>query len=283
MKTYVFPGQGSQKKGMGKDLFDRYRDITETANRILGYDIKTLCVDDPEKKLDFTQYTQPALYVVNALHYLQKCEADDTAPDFVAGHSLGEYNALHAAGGFDFETGLRLVQKRGALMAEAPGGAMAAVIGLEASQVEKVLADNDFHQIDVANYNTPVQVVISGPETLIADAKAIFKEAGAHYIKLNVSAAFHSSYMQRARDAFAQYLDEFDYADLKIPVISNVHAQPYTSGDAIKPNLADQLRSPVKWTDSMRYLLNQGDMTFEEIGHGTILTNMIKKIKAAVP
>ncbi len=161
-ECFIFPGQGSQEKGMGKQLFEAYPELTKVADHILGYSIENLCLADSRQVLDHTEYTQPALYVVNALSYLHEREIRGLEPGFLAGHSLGEYSALFAAGVFDFETGLRLVQKRGALMAEAKGGGMAAVIGMDAPQTMKVLSDSGLDSIDIANINSPQQTVISG-------------------------------------------------------------------------------------------------------------------------
>ncbi len=278
LKTFVFPGQGSQVKGMGGDLFDEFKNHIESADKILGYSIKELCMIDPKKQLNLTQFTQPALYVVNSLSYLKRISETNESPDFVAGHSLGEYSALFAAGAVDFETGLILVKKRGELMGRASGGAMAAVIGLDESAIEHLLKGNDLTQIDIANLNTPKQIVISGLKEDIARAQSIFTKAGSHYIPLNVSAAFHSRYMQEAKDEFEIFLEDFEFSDLKIPLIANVNARPYQHAE-IRKNLSNQLRSSVKWTDSIRYLMGKGDMQFEEIGHGTILTRMIEKIR----
>ena len=153
--VYLFPGQGSQAVGMGQEVLDSYDEYIHKTDDILGYSIKSLCLEDPDSRLNLTQYTQPALFVVNSLLFLQKTEETQKKPDFVAGHSLGEYTALFAAGAFDFETGVRLVQKRGELMAEATGGGMAAVIGLGADAVRNVLSSSGFDTIDVANFNSP--------------------------------------------------------------------------------------------------------------------------------
>ncbi|QDH19798.1 ACP S-malonyltransferase [Saccharibacillus brassicae] len=282
MKTYVFPGQGSQAKGMGEGLFEAFPDLVEKADAILGYSIRTLCLDNPEGKLRFTQYTQPALYVVNALTYLKKLRDGNPKPDFLAGHSLGEYNAILAAGGFDFETGLKLVKKRGELMSRASGGAMAAVVGLIEDQIKAVLVNNKLTEIDIANLNTTTQIVISGNKDDIDRAKPYFEREGADYIPLNVSAAFHSRHMQEAKDEFEQYLKEFSYSELTIPVISNVTARPYNPAK-IMSNLAEQLCSSVRWTDSIRYLIRQGGMEFEELGPGGVLSKIIAKIKVEAP
>ncbi|SFJ70066.1 ACP S-malonyltransferase [Thermoflavimicrobium dichotomicum] len=278
MVTFMFPGQGSHVKGIGGTLFDEFPDYTAIADKVLGYSIKELCLYDPEKKLGKTQFTQPALYVVNALSYLKKVLETGRKPDFVVGHSLGEYNALFAAGAFDFETGLKLVKKRGELMGQARDGGMAAVIGLQDEKVEAILRENGFSTIDIANYNTPTQIVISGPLDDIEKAGDAFSEAGAMYIPLNVSGAFHSRYMKAAQTEFERYLDQFTFSELSIPVISNCKARPYTYGE-LKTNLVKQIVHSVKWTESIRYLMGLGEMTFEEIGPGDVLTKLVQKIR----
>ena len=278
MKTFVFPGQGSQQKGMGGALFDEFNDLTAKADQVLGYSIKRLCLEDPDEVLGQTQYTQPALYTVNALSYLRKIEESEKKPNCVAGHSLGEYNALFAAGAFDFETGLRLVQKRGALMSQARGGGMAAVIGLSAEKVEEVIAKNNLGTIQIANYNSPSQIVISGPSTDMGRVNTLFESAGGRYIPLNVSGAFHSRCMDSAKKEFKEFIDAFTFSTLTIPVISNVSARPYKPED-VKKNLTDQITHSVKWTESIRYLMGRGEMEFEEVGPGKVLTRLIQTIK----
>jgi len=279
MTAYVFPGQGAQVKGMGEKLFDEFAEFTEKADKILGYSLKELCLKDPEQKLNFTQYTQPALYVVNALTYYKKRQEINKKPDFLAGHSLGEYNALLAANIFDFETGLRLVKKRGEIMGRTDGGAMAAVVGLPKESIEEIFVKYNLTGIDISNLNTRTQIVISGYKEDIEKAKSIFENEGGRYIILKVSAAFHSRYMQGAKEEFEQYLKKFDFSDFSIPVISNLTAQPYDS-NCIIHNLSNHLRFPVNWADSIRYIMNQGEVKFEEVGPGHILTNMIEKIKS---
>jgi trans-AT polyketide synthase/acyltransferase/oxidoreductase domain-containing protein len=281
MKAFVFPGQGSQYKGMGKGLFEEFPELVLSADKILGYSIKELCLEDPESKLGFTNYTQPALYTVNALTYLKKCKDSNEKPDFVAGHSLGEYNALHAAGTFDFETGLRLVQKRGELMSQATGGGMAAIIGLKEKDIQDILLREGLNQIDIANYNCPSQTVISGPREYILQAKPIFESnPGVKlYSVLNVSGAFHSRYMKESGELFEQFMDGFVFENLKIPVISNVSARPYRQMD-IKSNLVKQITHSVKWTETICFLMGLGDVTFEEIGMGKTLTGLLRYIKS---
>ncbi|AJG79665.1 MULTISPECIES: ACP S-malonyltransferase [Bacillus cereus group] len=279
MKAFVFPGQGSQHVGMGAFLFDKYKELTEKSDEILGYSIKTLCLEDPHHQLNQTQYTQPALYVVNALQYLNKIEEDGKRPDFVAGHSLGEYNALFAAGAFDFETGLKLVQKRGELMSKARGGGMAAIIGLDAQKIESILAISDLNSIQIANYNSPSQIVISGLNKEILMAEKLFADSSAKmYIPLKVSGAFHSNLMNDAKKVFEKYLDKYKFFDLSIPVIANVNARPYRQS-MIKENLSNQITNSVNWTNSIRYLMGMDNIIIQEVGPGNVLTKLVKTIQ----
>jgi trans-AT polyketide synthase/acyltransferase/oxidoreductase domain-containing protein len=161
---------------MGAELFDEFPELTASADKILGYSIKELCTEDKKNQLNKTAFTQPALYVVNGLSYLKKLKETGKTPDYVAGHSLGEYSALFAAGAFDFETGLKLVKKRGELMGKVINGTMAAVVGLDEDRIKKILNENNFHSIDIANYNTPTQIVLSGPKESIKNAKEVFEK-----------------------------------------------------------------------------------------------------------
>jgi trans-AT polyketide synthase/acyltransferase/oxidoreductase domain-containing protein len=264
---------------MGATLFDEFADITTQADAILGYSIKELCLKDTHRQLNKTQYTQPALYVVNALSYYKKVKETGKQPEFVAGHSLGEYNALLAAGGIDFATGLKLVKKRGELMSQATGGAMAAVINLPVDKLKAILTENHLTGIDIANYNTPSQIVIAGNKDDINRVNDIFEPMEeARFVALNVSAAFHSRYMRDAQQEFELFLKGFEFAELKIPIISNVHAKPYKQTE-IAANLAKQITHSVKWVDSIRYLMGQGEMVFEEVGPGKVLTKLVAKIK----
>ncbi len=277
-KIYVFPGQGSQTPGMGEELFEQFPELVKQADDVLSCSIKSLCLDDPENRLNQTDYTQPALYIVNALTYLSKTEETDLRPDFVAGHSLGEYNALFAAGVFDFITGLKLVQKRGQIMVKATGGGMAAVIGMQPDKIQQVLKDASFDTIDIANYNSPKQTVISGRKEDIDAVKTVFEEAGARlFIPLKVSGAFHSRYMQDAQDEFTDFLKNFEFQPVKIPVIANYTAAPYQNGETTN-NMVQQISNPVRWVESIQYLKLQPEPEFEEIGPGTVLTKLIKQI-----
>ncbi|HKX31124.1 MAG TPA: ACP S-malonyltransferase [Blastocatellia bacterium] len=285
MIAFVFPGQGSQKRGMGERLFDEimeYAAIEKEVDSLLGYSMRKLCLEDEQGRLKQTQYTQPSLYVVNALHYYQ-ARHQGFEPAYLAGHSLGEYNALLAAGAFDFLTGLRLIQKRGELMSQAKNGAMAAVIGLSANTVAQVVRENGLSSIDIANFNSPSQIVVSGPIDDIKRAGPFFEKAKARvYIPLEVSAAFHSRYMIESARAFADFLAPMSFATPKIPVISNVTALPYPldrSSETIKSLLTEQITRSVQWAQSVRCLIAQGVTEFKEIGPGNALTKMIQLIQ----
>lgn len=283
MKTYMFPGQGSQSKGMGEGLFDRFSELTAKADSILGYSIKELCLEDPRDELGKTQFTQPALYVVNAFSYFKKIEETGKMPDFVAGHSLGEFNALLAAGCFDFETGLKLVQKRGELMGKVVNGAMAAVLNATEDEIVTILKANGLKNVYLANYNSPSQIVLSGSADEIARAEQFFQEGKMRYYPLATSGAFHSAFMQESMEQFKDFLKGFEFAAPKIPVIANVTARPY-DGDAIFDTLSAQIASSVLWSESVQYLMAVGaargdEMEFEEVGFGDVLTRLALAIK----
>ena len=277
-KIYVFPGQGSQSPGMGGELFDQFPELVKQADEVLGCSIKDLCLNDPDKRLGQTDYTQPALYIVNALTYLSKTENFDLRPDFVAGHSLGEYNALFAAGVFDFITGLKLVQRRGQIMVKVTGGGMAAVIGMQPDKIKQVLKDASFESIDIANLNSPKQTVISGRKEDIDAVKTVLEDAGVRlFIPLKVSGAFHSRYMQEAQNEFADFLKSFEFQPVQIPVIANYTAAPYQDIETVN-NMVQQISSPVRWVESIQYLKQQPEPEFEEVGPGNVLTKLIKQI-----
>ena len=278
-KLVAFAGQGSQYIGMGGQLFSKYSSITQTASELLGYDIAELCIHDPEGNLNKTQYTQPALFTVNALRWMDQCNRLDHISYFI-GHSLGEYNALLAADVFDFATGLRLVQERARLMGEARGGAMAAVIKIPHEQIENYLQQNGLGEIEIANYNTRQQHVISGPQTSIQEAIKMFQGADVMVVPLNVSAAFHSSHMIEASKAFRKFIKEFDFNPPATPVISNVTARPYKEDD-ISDLLYRQIKAPVKWSESIRYLMAVSPgFDYHELGKRPVVSKMIDFIKS---
>jgi len=284
MIAFVFPGQGSQKRGMGQGLFDvpEYAAVENDVDAIVGYSMRKLCLEDADDRLKQTQFTQPSLYVVNALHYY-KAVREGARPAWLAGHSLGEYNALLAAGVFDFLTGLRLVKKRGMLMSQATNGGMAAVIGMSAEKVATVIERNGLSSIDVANFNTPSQTVISGPVDEIKRVGPFFDQEGAQmYIPLQVSAAFHSRYMTDSARAFADFLAPMTFAAPKTPVVANATAEPYpasSASESVKSLLVSQITQSVQWTRSIRFLMRQGVTQFTETGPGNVLTRMVQQIQ----
>jgi malonyl CoA-acyl carrier protein transacylase len=285
MEAFVFAGQGSQRQGMGGNLFETVPEFARAEREIdalLGYSVRELCLQDGGRRLQQTAYTQPALFVVNALHAWDALSRG-LQPRYLAGHSLGEYNALLAAGVFDFVTGVRLVQKRGALMGEARDGGMAAIVGLESRRIEALLREHGLDAVDVANHNSRTQTVLSGPVDELRRAGPVFEAAGAHaVVPLPVSAAFHSRYMKRAAAEFATFLADVPLRRPSIPVLSNVTARPYPrDGDAgaMRELLVRQIAEPVLWTQCVLYLLDRGIETFHEMGPGNVLTRLVNQIR----
>ncbi|MCG1041035.1 ACP S-malonyltransferase [Mycetohabitans sp. B8] len=281
--AYVFPGQGAQFKGMGTELLDAFPTYVREADRILGYSIKSLCLEDPRGVLSQTEYTQPALYTIGALTYLERKQnggAESAA--YLAGHSLGEYCALFAAGAFDFSTGLTLVKRRGELMSQAPKGAMAAIIGLSVEAIRDILRQADLEAVDLANINSGNQIILSGLYDDIHSSRmaSMFEKAGATFVPLNVSAAFHSRYMRNVERQFSDYLAAFTLRPLCADVISNVTARPYPR-EGYADLLSKQISSPVKWYETVSWLLAHGCERIEQLGPGTVLTKLTTSIKAA--
>lgn len=282
--AFVFPGQGSQQVEMGQDLYrasPEARAVFEDANRILDFDLTNLCFEGPKETLDDTVNAQPALLTVSiaALRALQH-RTDLTTPAFVAGHSMGEYSALVAAGALSFADGLWLVRERGRLMKLAgernPGG-MAAVLGLD----EQTVADicRQAGGVQVANDNAPGQIVISGTFDGIERAMDLASEAGARrVIRLAVSIAAHSVLMNSIVDEFAEAVRATPIQSPGIPVVGNIAARPLESVPAIQQELIQQLTHPVRWVDSIRYMMDQGVGTFVEIGSGDVLAGLIRRI-----
>ncbi len=267
MKAFMFPGQGAQRIGMGAELFAAFPDLVRQADAVLGYSIAELCQEGPLERLTQTQFTQPALFVVNSLAYLHRT-ANGPAPDYLLGHSVSEYVALFAAGVLDFESALRLVHKRGQLMAQASGGGMAAVLGLAEEQVLAVLERHRIADVYAANFNTPLQIVLSGRREAVAQVEPLFMEAGASYFKmLQVSGAFHTPFMAPAQEEFRAFVREISFAPPTIPVISNVTARPHDPA-RIRERMVEQITAPVRWAESLRYLLAKGLAVgdFDEIG-----------------
>jgi len=265
---------------MGAALFDRFADWTAASDDVLGYSIRELCVDDPRGELGLTAFTQPALFVVNAMTYRARLEDGGAPPAFLAGHSLGEYNALLAGGVFDFATGLAMVKRRGERMGRVTGGGMAAVIGMEPDRIQALLAEtDDGRQLDVANFNSFDQTVIAGPTAAIGAVKRQFEAAGVRaFIPLKVSAPFHSRYMRELQADFSAFLAGFTLRAPVIPVVANATGIPYDAS-RVRDTLASQIGSAVRWLDSMIFLLDRGVATFDETGPGSVLTKIISQIR----
>ena len=276
--AFLFPGQGSQTVGMGADLFSQFPEEVAEANEILGYSLSDLCINGPEEQLGQTQFTQPALYLVSYLH-AQAINKDEEKPAMAAGHSVGEFAALAFAGAVTFSDGLKMVAKRGEIMSQVSGGGMAAVIALEASRIQEVFASNGFTGIDLANFNSPGQIVISGPAAEIAESLAPLKEAGAKLVvPLKVSGAFHSRMMEEPAQKFGEFLKDFSFLETSIPVYANVTALPYPDSSSIPETLVSQIHSPVRWSDSILAMRSAGADSFQECGPGKVLTKLLRQI-----
>ena len=285
--AYVFPGQGAQFVGMGKDLYDNFpkaKELFDQANEILGFNITDIIFNGTDEDLKQTKVTQPAVFLHSVIRAI--CLGDDFKPEMVAGHSLGEFSALVAAGVLSFEDGLRLVSKRALAMqaaCELQPSTMAAVLGLEDEKVVEVLKSITNEVVVAANFNCPGQLVISGSIAGVEQACEALKNAGAkRALPLKVGGAFHSPLMEPAREELAKAIEETNFSSPKCPIYQNVVAHAVTEPQEIKKNLIAQLTAPVRWTECVRAMISDGATLFTEVGPGTVLQGLVKKIDSSV-
>jgi [acyl-carrier-protein] S-malonyltransferase len=288
--AYIFPGQGSQVVGMGKDLYDNFpvaRQVFEEADSALGFALSEMCFAGIEADLQMTANTQPAI-LTTSIAAFRAMEADGfSMPDFVAGHSLGEYSALVAANAISFSDAVRTVRKRGTYMQEAVPvgvGAMAAILGLPVETVEIACFEAADGEIcSPANINSPAQIVIAGNAEAIDRAIEILKQRGAkRTIKLNVSAPFHCDLMFPAQERLAKDLEEIEFSDLRFPIIENVSGEANMTGERVKIALTEQVTKPVRWAQSIENLINEEVKTFVEVGAGKVLSGLVRQINRDV-
>ncbi|HLV96825.1 MAG TPA: ACP S-malonyltransferase [Candidatus Acidoferrales bacterium] len=287
--AYLFPGQASQYAGMGRDLSENFpesRAVFEEADAALGFAVSKLCFEGSEEDLKQTENTQPAIFTVS-IAALRAIEKRGIAPDFVAGHSLGEYSGLVAAGALDFATGVKLLRKRGEFMQEAVPkgeGAMAAIMGLSPSDVAEICrkaADHDV--VSPANLNSPEQIVISGNAAAVKRAVEIASQSGAkRAVMLSVSAPFHCALMEPAQKKLEPELRSAAFGALRIPLVTNVDAEAIASGEEARDALIRQVTMPVRWLDSVRELIEEGVRIFVEVGPGKVLCGLLRQIDRSV-
>ncbi|MEV5528829.1 ACP S-malonyltransferase [Streptomyces prunicolor] len=276
----LFPGQGTQHIGMGKELFTRFPDLTELAEDILGYSLRRLCLEDPDGVLGHTRFTQPAVYTVNALAHRQYVRDGAARADVLLGHSLGEYNALEAAGVFDFATGLRLVAERARLMDATPGG-MAAVSGIDSDRIEEALRVIGVAGVHIAVLNTHRQTVVAGPREALAQVVPRLRDAGARAVTpLKVSGPFHTRHMSQAAEEFTATLMAVQHwHEPAVPVIANHTARPHGVRRVVT-DLTRQIDHPVLWAPSVERVLDEDpDTTFIEIGGTTTLLSLVRQVR----
>ena len=285
MKAYVFPGQGAQFSGMGKDLYEsspKAKELFDQANEILGFDITKIMFEGSDEELKQTKVTQPAVFLHSVILALTN---DEFAPEMVAGHSLGEFSALVASGALTFEDGLKLVSQRAQAMQQAceqNPSTMAAILGLDDAKVEEICEGID--GVVAANYNCPGQIVISGTKEGIEKAITVFTEAGAkRALPLPVGGGFHSPMMEPARAELAKAIEEVQLSEPNCPIYQNVDAKPNKDVASIKENLIAQLTAPVKWTQTVQNMMTDGASVFIESGPGKVLQGLVKKVDRKMP
>ena len=281
--AFLFPGQGAQAVGMGKDIYENYEEakaIYETADSVLGRSISNICFEGPEDSLKQTINTQPAI-VTTSIALMEALRKElNIVPDYTAGHSLGEYCAMFTSGVMSLETTLKLIQKRAELMGSVKGGSMAAVLNASEDVLKAGLQEGSkVGYVDVANYNSPVQVVITGDDNAVKTAGEYILANGARrVVPLAVSGAFHSKFMEKAGEEFAKFVSEAELNDSSIPVITNVDAELTTSAEDFRAKMPRQISSSVYWTQTIQKMVSEGVDTFIEIGPGKVLAGLNKKI-----
>jgi len=285
MIAFVFPGQGSQYVGMGKDIIKFSKDLFDLAGNILGLDLERLCIEGPDTELNKTENTQPAILTVSYA-LLRKVLELGIKPDYVSGHSLGEYTAALCAEVFSFSDAIKITRKRGKLMQEAlpeGKGAMTAILGLDEEKVKEICKSVSNGYVELANINCPGQIVISGEASAVREASELAKQKGAKkVIQLQVSIPSHCMLMKSASEKFEEFLKDFKLQDAKFSIISNSDASEKRTATEIINSLVKQLYTPVRWQECVKYMISKGVDTFIEIGPGKVLSGLIKRIDSSV-